>query len=85
LSTSFKNLLDDYIEVEKVRSETIAKLESYMSEELEDPPLWWSEEEKPDSEGGLLGLLLTGTPEVGIAKWITEGFLTVVDLTLDRG
>lgn len=70
--------MEEWVEVEQVRSEVVTKLNEYLDEEPDHPPEWWTDEWKSDAEGALLCLLMTGVSEPGVAKWFTEKIVSVV-------
>ena len=78
LEAAWTAIVEEWQEVEKIRSDTVQRLYQYVNEEPEDPPSWWTEDCKADVEGALLCLLMTGVSEPGIVKWFTEKFATVV-------
>ena len=74
-------MVEEWIEVEKVRSDHVMKLLQFLDEEPESKPSWWTEDYKSDYEGALLCLLMTGVSEPGVVKWFTDKFVTVVHTT----
>ena len=78
LEGTWTSIAEEWHEVEKVRTDVVSKLTQYLNEEPEDKPFWWSDEWKTDADGALLCLLMTGVSEVGVIKWFTEKFATVV-------
>jgi phage gp46-like protein len=78
LEGTWTSIADEWVEVEKTRTDTLSKLMQYLDEEPEDKPSWWNDEYKSDTEGALLCLLMTGLSEPGVVKWFTEKFVSVV-------
>ena len=78
LTEIWTSVVEEWIEVEKVRADHVTKLFQFLDEEPESKPSWWTEEYKSDYEGALLCLLMTAVSEPGVVKWFTEKFVTVV-------
>ena len=80
LHSTWTSVIEEYIEVNKVKSDAISKLIQYINEDPQDPPPWWDEKYKTDVEGAMLCLLMTGVSEPGIIQWFTEKFISIVCL-----
>ena len=82
LSKAWYSVMEEWLELENVKADVVLKLKELLNEDPLDPPSWWNEDCKTDSEGALLCLLMTGVSEPGVIKWFTEKFVTVVCVTI---
>jgi len=80
LRETWISIVEERFEIEKMYSNAIASLAQYLAEEPPEKPSWWSEEDNSNMEGALLLLLMTGTSEPGVVKWISEKFISLVSV-----
>jgi len=84
LEVTWTSIIEEYIEVDKIKNDVTVKLSQYLNEDPDDKPTWWNEDCKQSDSGALLCLLMTGVSEPGVIKWFTEKFVTVVCIPSDR-